>query len=280
MKREPVEPESIVSYMTRHRCLQHAQEGPMTEVITIQKPNPPEVVARMAPIVEAARAFIVSDAGSHEIALQRFKECRAAEKAIEEYFEPSRKAADAAKREILAARDGLVGPVAEARSLYDRAAKQFERDEQQRADEERRRLQEQARKDEEERQLLSAIEAEESGDVGTAEAILAAPVEPAAVTVAPRLASVDGVSSRETWSAVLHWSQCSIVGCTNDEHRSQGALELVRYVGSHPEWLSLLEIGRLIDSHPNLNRVAVSQRGALRIPGVRAVSTKGRAART
>jgi len=227
------------------------------EMIQIQKPSPPALVAELSPLVRGAEAFNVIDVETNAIALQRLKVLRDGEKKIAEYFEPARKAADAAKKEILAARDGLIGPIAAARSIYDQKAGTFEQEQRRKAEEERRRLQEQARKDEEERQLLAAIEAEQGGNQEEAEAILQEPVSAPVIHVAPQVATVEGVSSMTRWSAEV-----------------TDLIELVKYVAAHPEWLSLLE-----PAMPNLNRLAVAQRQALSIPGVRAISRTVRATR-
>lgn len=222
----------------------------LAKVIQIESPAPPAVVQELAPVVAAAKAFAVTDVDSHGLALERLRILRNGERAIADYFEPSRKAADLAKKEILSARDGLIAPLSEARSVYDRKAQQYEAEERRKAEERERELQAQARKQEEERKLLEAIEAEESGRSGEASAILEEPVLTPAVRVTPAVAKVEGVSSRTTWSAEVH-----------------DLLALVRFVAAHPEWIHLLE-----PSMPNLNRQAVSQREAMNLPGVRAIS--------
>ena len=228
-----------------------------TEMIQIEKPSPPALVAELSPLVKAAQAFEVVDVETNTTALQRLRVLRDGEKRIADYFEPARKAADAAKKEILAARDGLIAPIAAARSIYDQKAGAYEQEERRKAEDEQRRLQAQARKEEEERALLAAIEAEESGDAAQAEAILAEPVSVPVVSVAPQVAKVEGVSSRTAWSAEVHDVEA-----------------LIKYVAAHPEWSSLLE-----PCMPNLNRLAVAQREALAIPGVRAVSRTVRSTR-
>jgi len=83
------------------------------------------------------------------------------------------------------------------------------------------------------------------------------PVAAPVIHVAPQVAQVEGVSSMTRWSAEV-----------------TDLMELVKYVAAHPEWLSLLE-----PAMPNLNRLAVAQRQALSIPGVRAISRTVRATR-
>lgn len=229
----------------------------IAKVISIESPAPPSIVQELSPVVAAAKAFQVVDQDSHALALERIKTLRNGERSISDYFEPARKSADQAKRDILAARDGLIAPLAEARTIYDRTANAYEVEERRKAQEKERELQEKARKQEEERKLQEAIRAEQAGDAVTAEAIMQEPVTVPTVRVAPAVAQVEGVSTRTTWSAEVH-----------DLHA------LVRYVAAHPEWIYLLEA-----SMPNLNRLATSQHEALSIPGVRAVSQTVRSTR-
>jgi hypothetical protein len=227
------------------------------ELIQIEKPSTPAIVAEMAPIVSLARALSVVDVESNALALVNVRTLRIAEKRLTELFEPSRKKADEAKKEILRLRDGLIGPIAEARAIYDSKALAYEQGERIKAEEERRRLQELARQQEEERALQDAIEAEARGDQNEAEAILAEPVQAPVIRVAPRVAEVAGVTSQVRWSAQV-----------------TDLLALVQYVAAHPQWISLLE-----PAMPNLNRLAVAQRDALSFPGVKAMPTTIRVTR-
>lgn len=227
------------------------------EMILIERPKPTALVAEMAPVVALARSFAVTDIDSDRMAQEYGQKLRRAEKSWTEYCEPARKKVDEAKKAILALRDGILGPWAEARSIFFAKSDEFQAAERRKAEDESRRLQALARKEEEERQLLAAIEAEGRGDTQEAEAILREPLGVPVVTVAPAIAKVEGVSSTTRWSAEVH-----------DLH------ELVKYVAGRPEWISLLE-----PAMPNLNRLAVAQREALEIPGVRAVSKTVRSSR-
>ncbi len=230
----------------------------MSDMITIEKPAPPAVVAELSPMVTVAQEYQVVDVATNTVALERIKSLRDGERQIRDYFEPARKAADSAKKEILAARDGLIGPIQQARMIYDRTADHYEQEQRAIALEEERRLQQIIRKQEEERQLQDAIAAEEAGDTAGANAILEEKVEAPIIAVAPQVAAVKGVSKTTRWSAEV-----------------VDKLALVNYVSSHPEWVSLLDANM-----PNLNRLAVSQHEALTIPGVRAVSTSTRSTRS
>lgn len=226
-------------------------------MIQIEKPAPPAIVAELSPLVAAARAFRVVDVETHAAALERIKRLRSGEKGIEEHFARAKKSASDAHKEIVAAVSALLGPIAEARRIYDNSAGAYEQEERRKAEEEQHRLQEKARLEEEERQLAAAQEAQDRGDTDGAESIISEPVSAPLITVAPQVAKVEGVSNRTTWSAEV-----------TDFER------LVVYVAAHPEWLSLLDANL-----PNLNRLAVAQRQALAIPGVRAISKTVRATR-
>jgi hypothetical protein len=227
-------------------------------MITIEKPSPPALVAEMAPIVAAAREFNVVDIETDRIAQERGQILRRAERSGEDHFAKAKKSASDAHKMIVAAVASMVGPWAEARTIYFRKSDEYQAAERVKAEAEQRRLQERARKEEEERQLLAAIDAEEGGNQAEAEAILAERPSVPVVTVAPAVAEVKGVSRRTTWSAEV-----------------DDLLKLVRYVAQHEEWISLLE-----PAMPNLNRLAVAQREALSIPGVRAVATQVRSTRS
>ena len=227
------------------------------EMITIERPQPPSIVAELAPLVSAAHEFDVVDVETNGKALERIKALRSGEKIIHEHFEPSRKSADRTKKEIISLRDALINPLAEARTIYDRKADVYEEGERQKAAAEQRRLQAEAQKREDEIQLMDAIEAEGRGDTQERDAIMAEAPSTPVVTVAPQVATVKGVSKRTTWSAEVH-----------DLHK------LIKYVAEHAEWVNLL-----LPNQTALNKLSVAQRDALRIPGVRAVSQSVRGTR-
>jgi hypothetical protein len=229
-----------------------------TELITIEKPAPPAIVAELAPVVALARAFEVHDLDSNRQALEAVRRLRSGEKGIADHFAKAIKDAHAAHKSILGAVNALTGPIAEARGIFDRKAADYEAAERRRAEEESRRLQELARKQEEERALQDAISAEAEGDSAAAEAILAEPVAAPVVTVAPQVARVSGVSSRVVWSAEIN----DIVECL---------LAMTR----REEWRAALD--RLRPELESIFRpLAVAQREALNFPGVKAVSQQAK----
>jgi len=230
-----------------------APETATAGLITIERPGPPAIVAILAPIVQAAREFDVGDMEADAEALRRVKALRDGEKGIQDHFAKSIKDAHAAHKSILAAVGALTGPIAEARSIYDRKAADYEAAERRRAEDAQRLLQEAARKQEEERTLLAAIEAEEAGDTQEAEAILAEPVVAPIVIVAPSIARVAGVATREIWSAEIVDVAACLLAMTQRQ-----------------EWSAALE--RLKPELESIFRpLAVAQHEALNFPGVRAV---------
>jgi hypothetical protein len=239
--------------------------------IIIRPPKASDVAERMAPLVEQARAFAITDRDTHEEALAIIKTLRDAERDITADFEPTRKAVDEAKKQVLRLRDGYIAPIAAARLTIDTNARLYENAERARAENERRRLQDEARKQELARQEADALEAEAAGDTIGAQAIRAETVQVPVVSVATNTATVAGVVSREIWSAKVHLSSCTDDGCENLTHESDGLMQLAKHVVEHPEWVMLL-----LPNQVALNKMATTMHEKLSIPGVRAVSKQSR----
>lgn len=230
-------------------------------MIQIEKPAPPAIVAKLCGVIAAARAFKVTDVETHAAALERIKRLRAAEKGIEDHFARAKKSASDAQKEIVAAVNALVGPIAEARRIYDNSAGAYEQEERRKAQEEERRLQEKARLKEEERQIAAAQEAQDRGDTQEAESIISEPVSAPVIHVAPQIAKVEGVSSRNLW-----------------EPEITDVVECLLFMTRRQEWRASLD--RLIPVLTTILRpIATAQRGSMSIPGVRAVSKSSRATR-
>lgn len=229
--------------------------------IEVDLPQPTDLVREMAPIVALARNFEVKDVETDRIAQEYGQKLRRAERSWSDYCEPARKAVDEANRKVLRLRDGILGPWAEARSVFFAKSDLYQREELRKAEEEQRRLQAEARRQEEERTILDAIDAEEAGDAAGAEAILAQPIEAPLVTVAPAVAKVKGVISQERWSAEV----TDVRAC-------------LLFMAQRPEWAGSLE--RLVPELETILRpFAVSQRQTLSIPGVLSVSRQIRSTR-
>jgi len=227
------------------------------DVIQIEKPLPPAVVHELAPIVAHAKILVIDSKESHENALGMLKRYRSGERKIHDWFEPTRKAIHSAGKANLAARDGLIAPIAEARNIVDQKSQVWEKKQREEAEAKARELEAKARKEEEDRQILDAIAADEAGDHAGADAILAQPIETPQVTVQAPVAKVRGVSARLVWSAEV-----------------TSLFELISYVSRHEEFVYLLKADLVA-----LNRQATSQQAAMYIPGVRAVSRTVRSIR-
>lgn len=216
--------------------------------ILIARPDTETLQTEVHDLVAAAEALQIKNVDDHSFALETIKQLRQKEKRITDHFEPARKAADGAKKEILAARDLLVKPLSEARGFLDRKAVAYQQDQQRIAREAELKAQEEVRK-EEERRLAEADKAIEEGDDEKAEAILDAPVVPAAAPIAPEVATVSGVSTRTTWSA-------EVVDMT----------ALIQHAAKNPLDARLIE-----PNMTELNKLAVVHKEKLDIPGVKAV---------
>lgn len=231
------------------------------QMFQIEKPAPPSIVAELAPLVEKARGFQVVDVDSDRIAQELGARCRRGKKAIEEHFAKAKKDAAQAHKSIVASVAGLCGPIDEASRCYFSASDVYQENERRKAAEEQRKLQAIAQKREDERQLMDAIEAEGRGDTQERDAIMEETPAPPVVVVAPAVAKVKGVSRRENWSAGI-----------------EDVRKCLRFLLDNEEWLPLLE--KCIPVlETGLRPLAVAQRDALRIPGVRAVSQSVRSTR-
>ncbi len=226
--------------------------------MTIQVPDTTAIAAETSPIVAEAAALVVADQAGHARALDVAKRAAKGKAAIEEMLEPAVKAANAAHKTLTGLRNNLTAPLDHARQIASTKAMNWESEQRRKAEEDRKRLEAEARRLEEERQIADAIAAEEEGDAETAEAIMAEPTITPVVHVAPAIAKVQGVATKTTWDAEV-----------------TDLRALIRYVAEHPEWEHLL-----MPSAVALRGLARSQKGALSIPGVRAVESKDYAFRS
>ena len=236
-----------------------------TQMIQIERPDPTSLVAQFSSVAESAKDLVVCDRETHEQALQAMATCRKVEKKITEHFEPARAALDKAKKELISARDSLIGPFVEARALLAESAGSYERRERERVEAERVAAEKKAREEADERARAqqaaaeaAALEAEKAGDAALAERLIEKAVEaetaPAFVApltpFQPRMSKVAGVSTRENWKAEV-----------------TDKMALIRFVAEHPEWAAVVE-----PSMTTLNQLARTAKGTLTLPGVRAVS--------
>lgn len=230
----------------------------MTTLKTIiESPDSGEAEQEQQIIIRDAEALVVSTQEEHGIALERLKRIATAEKKVKELFEEPKRAAFAAHKAITAAEKKLLDPLGQARQIVTGKALVFEDAERRKAEEAARVLAETQRQREQDAQLADALDAEARGDKAEAEQILAEQIQAPVVEARPQIAAVAGVSSRSTWGATV-----------------TDVKALIAYVAAHPEWGNLL-----IPNQSALDSLARAQKGALAIPGVRAVEKRGLAVR-
>jgi hypothetical protein len=209
-------------------------------------------IEQMAMSIPAhAKALKIIDAASYQRGGELIVAIKGLRKQIDECFDPIVKKAHEAHKEAVAQKKKVEAPLVEAEGLLKPALAAWDTKQEELRRAEQRRLEEEARKRAEDEQLAYAAQAERCGDKEAAQAILDAPVEvaPVIMTTAPKLA---GVSYRETWSAQV-----------------TDMMALVKAVAAGQQPLSLLVV-----NIPGLNGMARALKGALNIPGVKAVCEK------
>lgn len=227
--------------------------------ITIERPDTSALSKEYDPLVGQATALVVNSIESHAAALEGYKYIKQAIKRIRELFEPSRKAANEAKNEILRARDGMLAPFETAKGIVDGKIDVYEKEERRKAEEKAALEAEAERVRQEEERIAEAEAAEKAGDDELAEEIIERPIEvaPSAPVTTDTVATVKGVSSSKKYHA---------------EVVDFGAL--IKYAASAPCNYSLVE-----PSTTALNAMARQYKDELRIPGVRVVTETVRAVR-
>ena len=220
----------------------------MSNKIVITRPETETLEREARAVIVRAEEIQITTADEHGVALDMIKALREREKRIAEHFEPSRKALDSAKKEILAARDSLVKPLAEARGVLSDKAVTYQQEQERIAREAQAKADAEARKKEEER-LAAIKEAEAWSDDEEVERIQTTVAAPPVKAAPPAVAKVSGASSRTTWHA-----EVVDVGT------------LINHIAGNPDLHFLVE--------PNmkaLNRIAVAEKENMAIPGVKAV---------
>jgi vacuolar-type H+-ATPase subunit E/Vma4 len=188
----------------------------VTELITLSAEERKQITEPASTIVAEARDFKVVGTASYEVAAERLKTVKAAQKALEV---KKRTLLDPVNATLRAIRNLFAGPEIEletAEGLFKRSMLAYSdeqdrirRDEQRKADEaaerERKRLEKEARETEE-----RAKAAREAGDIRKAEKLEAkadARTDAAAAVIAPivqrEAPRVGGISERENWYAVV-----------------------------------------------------------------------------
>ena len=224
----------------------------MRDMITIEKPDTTALAGDCTPLIEQAKALVVNSKDSHGAALEGYAAIKTMIKRIKEYFEPSRKALDTAKKEILRARDGMIEPLDEVINIVSNKVDVYEREQWRIAKEKADREAEAERKRQEEQRLAEAEAAEKAGDSALAEEIIDRPIEVVAPAPAQpeTIGKVAGVSSRVIYKAEV-----------------TDLAALIKYAANLPISELLLE-----PNMPKLNELARFHKNNLAIPGVRVVT--------
>ena len=231
------------------------------QLIPANDPKLEEAQAVTAPILERARAVVVTTFDEHQAALRYLVDVMAAERKVKAIFAPLIEAATEAKRkaelaraEAVGLRDRAMESVTAAREAISKTCAAFEAEEKRIAKLNQERIDAEAKAKQDEDRILEAAMADTPEE---AAAILEDPVAPPVTpTVKPDVAKVAGVSSRETWSAEIYDKPAFL------------------------EWAAKPENNVYADPNgPMLNSRARAEKEQLRIPGVRAVSKISHAAR-
>ena len=229
----------------------------MSEIL-ISTPDATTAAREGAEVVALARSFEVLSIADDIQAQQWMIEIARMDRAAADFFAPSRTQADRLHKQIVADERRVRSVYAEARNIFSSKSIAWKREQNRIAEEAQQKAEHEIRAREEERRLLDAVAAEEAGETAEAEAILAAPIIVNVPEIVPETARVEGVSARVTWSA-------EVVDLS----------KLVRYVADNPQWVGLVEANQ-----PALNRLAISMRENLSIPGVEPRSRDSHQVRT
>jgi hypothetical protein len=146
-----------------------------------------ETLNMEADVLAKARALTIRNNDDYRAADAISVGLLALEKSIKADFKPSKDAAFAAHKTIVAQEAAHLNKVSEARAIIRPKLMAFENEQRRIAAEEAKRREAIARKEAEDRAIAEAAEAEKQGDTATAEAIMEAPVVVAPVVVASEL---------------------------------------------------------------------------------------------
>jgi ATPase subunit of ABC transporter with duplicated ATPase domains len=232
-----------------------------------------------ASLTTEATALAVIDAGSFERASEFLKAVATYIKRVGDVLDPIVDAAHQAHKIAVRQRDALLGPAKSAKVVlggrmeaWEQEQARLRREAEERAQRERERLEREAREqaeaeqrrlqaEAETRRLEEAAALEEAGDREGAERLVAAPVPVATIAPAPVFAprpmvaappKVEGVAFRSDWKAEV-----------------TDLAALVRAVAAGQAPITLLQANQVA-----LNGMARALKGALNLPGVKAVESR------
>ena len=217
--------------------------------------NTESVQAEVAPVIRAADALVVRDVDGHREGLELLARVMGAETRVKAFFKDSieaametKRKAEAGRQAIVALQDSVLGPVLVARKTISDKCATFEAEERRVAALNQARINAEAlAKQDEERQFEAAMaETDEAAEDALTEP-LAPPVVP---IVRPEVAKVAGISTRETWAAEVVDKAAFLAWAAKPENNFYAEANVVA-----------------------LNSRARAERGELKIPGVKPVST-------
>jgi hypothetical protein len=223
------------------------------------RPDTSALAAESTALVTSANAIAITDSASYQAAVEFGKGVKALQKKITDFFAPHKQRAHAVWKALCDDERSQITPTEEAERIVKRKLLDFKRQEDARAEVERREREAHARKLEEERRLQEAIEREEDGDVAAADDILNEPVRMPIVSVpqasVPKIA---GVATPKRW--------------TIDETKTDLAAIVKHIAGvpqeqklAHPELLHILALDT-----KTARQLVVAMKEHFNVPGIAA----------
>jgi hypothetical protein len=203
-------------------------------------------------VIDAANSLMIVTVDDYRTAQGLMKTVKDRIKELTETRMEQTRPLDEAKKKIIEFFSTPLEKLERAKSYLNRVMVDFTEEQDRKRREEERRLQEEARKRAEEEALAAALEAEAAGDSEEAEQIIQEPVYVPPVKVVSEIPKSKDSHIRETWSAEV--------------------VDLKLLVKAIAEGKAPLQA--VAPDMTFLNGQARSYRGALNIPGVRAVSRK------
>lgn len=217
----------------------------------------PEVVEKEAmSLIAQAKAVQIVDANTYKTAMEYLPKIKAARNVVKTVFGSVADQAHDTWKAALAVFQKFDKPLEEVEKRIKKDGGDWQYQEQQKAEAERRKLEEEARKEEERKQKEIAAQLKKSGQKELAKAVLAQPIVVAPVEV-KEPPKVEGVSFRENWSAQV-----------------VDIKALIKYVAGNPSMINLV-----LPNMPALNSMARGMKANMAIPGVKAVVERGVASR-
>jgi uncharacterized protein with von Willebrand factor type A (vWA) domain len=200
---------------------------------------------------QRARSLKISDQATYEIACEELRGIKGLRAKVEEVFGPIVKKAYEAHKEAVLQRKKADDPLNEAELILKRAIADWQLEQERIRREEQRRLEEEARHRQEEELEREIEQAEAEGaSAAEVEAMIDRAPAPAPVMVAPRVAPMSGVATRELWAADV-----------------TDLMAFIKHVAAHPEHTALL-----MPNMTAINQMARALKSAMKIPGVRVYS--------